>query len=92
VGFKVTYIIVAENDGGFSIISTNLPGCCSQGESRFEALMNLTEAFKGVAKVYLEELGTIPFGDTKVDNWVREMYPEKQLEEGEMIVELEDFD
>jgi len=45
---KVTYLVrlIPETEGGFSVIVPGLPGCCSQGETRQEALSNIKEAIQ----------------------------------------------
>lgn len=45
-------ILQPEEKGGFSVSVPALPGCASQGETREEALANITEAIEG----YLESL------------------------------------
>ncbi len=42
--------LIAEPEGGYSVLVPGLPGCVSQGESREEALENVKEAIK----LYLE--------------------------------------
>ena len=42
--------LVAEEEGGYSVIVPGLPGCVSQGETREEALENVKDAIK----LYLE--------------------------------------
>jgi len=44
-------IFQEEADGGYSVWTPNLPGCCSQGENFDEALKNIKEAIE----LYLEE-------------------------------------
>lgn len=57
VGFRrtinqMTYTVklIPEEEGGFSIVVPGLPGCCSQGETREEAIENIKEAIE----LYLE--------------------------------------
>ena len=38
-----TVKLVAEEEGGFSVMVPGLPGCYSQGETREEALENVKE-------------------------------------------------
>ena len=40
-----------ESDGGYSVWVPMLPGCCSQGDSFEEAMMNIKEA----VELYLED-------------------------------------
>lgn len=42
--------LIPEEEGGYSVIVPGLPGCCSQGETREEALTSLVEAIE----LYLE--------------------------------------
>jgi predicted RNase H-like HicB family nuclease len=50
----MTYLVrlVPEDDGGYSVVVPGLPGCCSQGETKEEALDNIKEAIE----LYLEVL------------------------------------
>ncbi len=52
-----------EADGGFWVEASNLPGCCSQGDTIEEALENIKEALEGVIECYLERDGKIPWAD-----------------------------
>ncbi|MEA2552611.1 MAG: hypothetical protein QOJ65_787 [Fimbriimonadaceae bacterium] len=36
--------LIPEQEGGYSVLVPGLPGCVSQGETREEALQNITEA------------------------------------------------
>lgn len=42
----MTYVVqlIAEDEGGYSVLVPGLPGCVSQGETREEALANVREA------------------------------------------------
>jgi predicted RNase H-like HicB family nuclease len=37
-------VILIESEEGFAVICPSLPGCCSQGQTREEALTNIREA------------------------------------------------
>ncbi len=47
-------VLQPDEEGGFSVFVPGLPGCASQGDTREEALVMITEAIEG----YLESLGT----------------------------------
>ena len=61
-------LLVPDEDGGFSAIMPHLPGTSSQGETEAEALANIKEAFRGVARVYLEQGGTIPWSQPDLED------------------------
>lgn len=50
--YKVTLV---ESEEGFAVWCDDLPGCCSQGATREEALQNIHEAIRE----YLEARGEI---------------------------------
>ena len=43
---KVTVVLEASEDGGYTAIVPSLPGCISEGENREEALRNIREAIE----------------------------------------------
>lgn len=47
---KYTVILVPEEEGGYSVEVPALPGCCTQGETRDEAISMAKEAIE----LYLE--------------------------------------
>jgi len=47
---KLTVILEAQKEGGFTVYVPSLPGCISQGETKEEALKNIKEAIE----LYLE--------------------------------------
>ncbi len=47
---KYTVILVPEEEGGYSVEVPALPGCCTQGETREEAMVMAKEAIE----LYLE--------------------------------------
>lgn len=59
--YECRILLLPEADGGFSAIIPRLPGAVSQGETEEEALANIKEAFRAVAKCYLRDSGTIPW-------------------------------
>ncbi len=55
-------LLIPEEEGGFSVVCTSLPGVASQGETEIDAIANLREAFLGAIQSY-QELGMeIPWG------------------------------
>ena len=47
---KLTVVLEAQKEGGFTVYVPSLPGCISQGETKEEALKNIKEAIE----LYLE--------------------------------------
>ena len=39
-------VTLVESEGGFAVWCDELPGCCSQGATRAEALENITDAIR----------------------------------------------
>ena len=52
---KFTVVLEPEEDGGYSVHCTVLPGCVSQGDTRQEALENILEAIALVLEVMQED-------------------------------------
>ena len=52
--YKVT--LIEEEEGGWSVLCDGLPGCCSQGETREEALENIRIAIREYLEVAGEDL------------------------------------
>lgn len=48
-------------DVGFSVVSLDLPGVASQGETADEALANIREALAGAIRFYLDRDGKVPW-------------------------------
>lgn len=48
-------ILIPEEDGGFSILSTNFPSAISQGDTKEEAISNLIESYNGVVECMKED-------------------------------------
>lgn len=61
---KLTVVLEASEDGGFTIFVPSLPGCISEGNSKEEALHNIKEAIE----LYLESVeDDVGFGpDTEI--------------------------
>ena len=47
---KLTVVLEAQKEGGYTVYAPSLPGCISQGETKEEALKNIKEAIE----LYLE--------------------------------------
>ena len=47
---KLTIVLEAQKEGGYTVYVPSLPGCISQGETREESLKNIKEAIE----LYLE--------------------------------------
>ena len=61
---KFTVILDQEEDGSYSVYCPALPGCCSQGEDRDDALAMIKEAIELVLEVIEDRKRE---GDTAVD-------------------------
>ena len=67
---RFTVILDQESDGGYSVYCPALPGCCSQGDNRAEALEMIKDAIVGVLGSVEERtsdqptLETFPLGET----------------------------
>jgi len=55
---------VREEDGTFSVLVLNLPGCGSCGDTKEQAQQNVREAILGVIESYREAGEEIPWKDT----------------------------
>ena len=55
---KFTVILDREPEGGYSVYCPSLPGCCSQGKDRAEALAMIREAIELVWEVVEERKKT----------------------------------
>jgi len=53
--------ILREEDGSFSVLVLNLPGCCSCGDSEDEAIENVREAVVGAVESYIEDGLAVPW-------------------------------
>jgi len=52
---KYRITLVEEDEGGWSVWCDDLPGCCSQGETREEAVENIRMAICEMLEVMREE-------------------------------------
>jgi len=57
---KYHVTLVEEDNGGWSVICDDLPGCCSQGETREEAVANIRIAIREWLDYLREEGLPIP--------------------------------
>ena len=53
IATKHTFVLEPQPDGGYVVTVPDLPGCISQGDTREEAVANITEAIK----LYLNDCG-----------------------------------
>jgi predicted RNase H-like HicB family nuclease len=49
-------VALYESEEGFSVWVPGLPGCCSQGETKEEALENIEDAIREYLEVVTEQL------------------------------------
>lgn len=59
--YRCHLAIIRDEEGGFSVLVLNLPGCGSCGDSEDEALTNVREAVMGVVESYISSGQTIPW-------------------------------
>jgi predicted RNase H-like HicB family nuclease len=59
--------VCEDEQGGYSVHATRLPGVVSQGESIEEALDNIRDAFQAAVQVYLEGGQAIPWQTVKIE-------------------------
>jgi predicted RNase H-like HicB family nuclease len=59
-GRKFTVILREESEGGYSAQCIELPGAISQGETRKQAIANISEAVEGYLEAFPEELNQLP--------------------------------
>ena len=65
--YELRVLLCPEEEGGYSIISLNLPGVISEGDTVQECLTNISEAFRGAVAAYEESGATIPWGEQTVE-------------------------
>lgn len=59
--YRCHICLTREDDGGFSAVVLNLPGCGSCGTTREEAIQNVREAIRGVVASHVELGEDIPW-------------------------------
>ena len=57
---KFTVVLHPEKDGGYSVSVPALPSCCSQGETKEEALASIREAIELHLEVLRERRKSMP--------------------------------
>jgi predicted RNase H-like HicB family nuclease len=62
-GKKICRAWISVEKRGFSIVSTNLPGVCSQGDTVQQAKNNIAAAFRAAIAVYSEEGLEVPWSE-----------------------------
>ena len=60
-------VYLMPEDGRFSVVSADLPGVASQGDTEPEALANIIEAFQGALMVYQDQGAPIPWTKEPVE-------------------------
>ena len=59
--YRCHFVILKDEEGGFSVLALNLPGIGSSGETEEEALANAKEAVGGAIESYLADGVEIPW-------------------------------
>jgi predicted RNase H-like HicB family nuclease len=65
--YRCHIALISEDDGSFSAVVLNLPGCGSCGPSEEEAIKNVREAISGVIESHNAAGEEIPWTDTAND-------------------------
>ena len=58
---RVDVRVISEDEGGFSVYAARLPGACSQGETKEEAMENIQDAVSGLMEQYEADGVDIPW-------------------------------
>lgn len=58
--YKYPIILIPEEEGGYSVIVPDLPGCATQGETAEEAFAMAKDAIAGWIEVTLDDQEEIP--------------------------------
>ncbi|MGL5875597.1 MAG: type II toxin-antitoxin system HicB family antitoxin [Xenococcaceae cyanobacterium] len=67
LALKYPMSIYPEEEGGYTVIIPDLPGCMTQGETLAEAIENIEEARElWIETVYLSEKKQIPLPSRKI--------------------------
>ncbi len=59
--------VLMQEDDGYSVYASRLPGVHSQGATETEAIENIKQAYLGVLEAYHEREAEIPWRDAFVD-------------------------
>lgn len=60
-------VALHHSEEGFSVFVPGMPGCCSEGETEQEALMNITDAIREYMEVVMEQLEDVEIREVEVD-------------------------
>jgi predicted RNase H-like HicB family nuclease len=60
------HVALLQSEEGFSVWVPVLPGCCSQGQTRQEALDNIADAIRDYLAVRMEQVGTAQLEEIEV--------------------------
>lgn len=60
------YANFIEEEGGFSVIAENMPGCVSMGVTKEEARANIKEAAEGWLESYLDDCEEVPLREVDI--------------------------
>lgn len=60
------FIVIPEEDGGFSVHATELPGVVSEGDTVEEAIENIKDAFRESILSYKEAGESIPWAPVEI--------------------------
>ena len=58
---RIEVRLIPEDEGGFSVYAARLPGACSQGETKEEAMENIQDALSGLMEQYEADGVDIPW-------------------------------
>ena len=59
-------VALLQSEEGFSVWVPSLPGCCSQGETEEEALINIEIAIREYLEVVMEQLNDVILREVEV--------------------------
>ena len=59
-------VALHQSEEGFSVWVPSLPGCCSQGETEEEALINIEIAIREYLEVVMEQLDNVILREVEV--------------------------
>ncbi len=59
-------VALLQSEEGFSVWVPSLPGCCSQGETEEEALINIEIAIREYLEVVMEQLDDVILREVEV--------------------------
>lgn len=59
-------VALHQSEEGYSVWVPSLPGCCSQGETEEEALMNIQIAIREYLEVVMEQLDDVILREVEI--------------------------